>query len=203
MSVIMVWQDRRRERQKKKQKNSAQQLLGIRELTEYSLLTEHGELVYFLIKPTNVSVLSDANLSARINALMTVLKGLAELEMICLNSREDFEGNKRFLKSRLEREVNPAVRLLLEQDLLYIDKIQIQTATAREFLLVIRLGAESENEIFPYLGRIEKMLMEQGFTARRADREEIKRLFAVYFEQNVTSERFEDTDGERWILPGE
>lgn len=188
---------------KKKSRNSTQELLGVEEITSYSLKTDHGELVYFLIKPTNVSVLSEASLTARIYALMTVLKGLAEIEMICLNSREDFEGNKRFLKCRLDREDNPAVRKLLELDLLYLDKIQIQTATAREFLLVIRLRDENETEVFPYLGRIEKTLMEQGFTAKRADREEIKRLLAVYFEQNVTSESFEDVDGERWVIPGD
>ena len=187
---------------KKEKKKSSLELLGIRDITNYSLVTERGELVYFLIKPTNVSVLSGANLSARIYALMTVLKGFAEIEMMCLNSREDFDGNKRFLKSRLAKEDNPAVRRLIEQDMLYLDKIQIQTATAREFLLIIRLKAESELEVFPYLGRIEKSLMEQGFTAKRADREEIKRLLAVYFEQNVTSERFEDVDGARWVGAG-
>ena len=30
----------------------------------------------------------------------------------------------------------------------------------------------------------------------RADREDIKRILAVYYEQNVTTERFEDFDGE-------
>ena len=55
--------------------------------------------------------------------------------------------------------------------------------------------------MFPYLARIEKSLKEQGFSAKRADREDIKRLLAVYFEQNVTTERFEDFDGERWIIP--
>lgn len=188
---------------KKKSRNSTQELLGVEEITNYSLKTGHGELVYFLIKPTNVSVLSEASLTARIYALMTVLKGLAEIEMICLNSREDFEGNKRFLRGRIDKEDNSAVRKLLEQDMLYLDKIQIQTATAREFLLVITLRDENETEVFPYLGRIEKTLMEQGFTSKRADREEIKRLLAVYFEQNVTSEKFEDIDGQRWIIPGD
>ena len=30
---------------------------------------------------------------------------------------------------------------------------------------------------------------------------DIKRLLAVYYEQNVTTEKFEDFDGERWIIP--
>ena len=48
---------------------------------------------------------------------------------------------------------------------------------------------------------IEKSLKEQGFSASRAGSEDIKRIMAVYYEQNVTSEKFEDFDGERWIIP--
>ena len=53
----------------------------------------------------------------------------------------------------------------------------------------------------PSLDRIEKSLKEQGFDSRRADEEDIKRILAVYYEQNVTSEKFEDFDGARWIIP--
>ena len=59
---------------------------------------------------------------------------------------------------------------------------------------------EKEKEVFPYLSRIEKSLKEQGFTVKRAENEDIKRILAVYFEQNVTTERFEDFDGERWVI---
>lgn len=69
-------------------------------------------------------------------------------------------------------------------------------ATAREFLLILRLEKQKENETFSYLNRIEKMLVEQGFKAKRADEEDIRRILAVYFEQNVTTERFEEFDGE-------
>jgi len=76
----------------------------------------------------------------------------------------------------------------------------VQMATAREFLVAIRLRDEKESEVFPYLNRIEKTLREQGFIARRADKEDIKRILAVYFEQNVTTERFEEYDGDRWVI---
>lgn len=159
--------------------------------------------MYFMIKPTNISVLSEESISARIYALMTVLKGMAELEFLCLNSRESYEDNKHFLRNRMELETNPAVRRLLEQDLVHLDRIQVQMATAREFLVIIRLHNEKESEVFPYLSRIEKTLREQGFIAKRADKEDIKRLLAVYFEQNVTTEKFEDFDGERWVILNE
>ena len=192
------------EKKKDRQRQVTRQLIGTRELTDYSLDTCRGDrLVYFMINPTNISVLSQESISARIYALMTVLKGMAELEFLCLNSRESYEDNKRFLRSRMEMEDNPAVRRLLEQDLIHLDRIQVQMATAREFLVIIRLRNEKESEVFPYLSRIEKTLREQGFIAKRAAKEDIKRLLAVYFEQNVTTESFEDFDGERWIIFGE
>ncbi len=192
------------EKKTEKQRKVTRQLIGTREVTDYSLDTYRGDrLVYFMIKPTNISVLSEESISARIYALMTVLKGMAELEFLCLNSRESYEDNKRFLRSRMEQEDNTAVRKLLEQDLLHLDRIQVQMATAREFLVIIRLKNEKDSEVFPYLSRIEKTLREQGFIAKRAGSEDIKRLLAVYFEQNVTTEKFEDFDGERWVIFGE
>ena len=92
---------------------------------------------------------------------------------------------------------------LLELDAGHLDRMQVQMATAREFLLIIRLRNQKENEVFAYLNRIEKMLVEQGFTSKRADEEDMKRILAVYFEQNVTTEKFEEFDGERWIILNE
>jgi hypothetical protein len=193
----------RKEKRAAKQKQSTRQLLGIDNITDYSLSTGHGELVFFIIKPTNISVLSDTSIAARIYALMTVLKGMTELEMLCINSRENFEENKRYLKQRIESESITPIRQLLEQDLINLDRLQIQMATAREFLIIIRLRNEKETEIFPYLSRIEKSLKDQGFTVRRSDRDDLKRLLGVYFEQNITTEKFEDYDGERWVILGE
>ena len=187
----------RKEKRIAKEKQSTRQLLNISGITDYSLLTGHGELVFFAVKPTNINVLSDASVAARIYALMTVLKGMAELEMLCINSRENFEENKSYLKQRIESESIAPIRKLLEQDLSNLDRLQVQMATAREFLIVIRLKNEKEAEVLPYLSRIEKSLKDQGFTVRRADKESFKRLLGVYYEQNVTTEQYEDYDGER------
>lgn len=174
----------------KKNMESTRELMGTKEVTNYSVRTyRNDELVYFLIQPSNISVLSQESLSARIYGLMTVLKGITEIEMMCLNSRENFEDNKRYLKKRMEEETNPAVRKLLEKDANYLDRMQVQMATAREFLLIIRIRNQKENEIFSYLNRIEKMLVEQGFKSKRAEEEDIRRILAVYFEQNVVSFR--------------
>ena len=194
---------RKKERTAAREKASTRQLLNILSITDYSLVTSHGELVFFMFKPTNISVLSDSNVGARIYALMTVIKGMAELEMLCVNSRENFEDNKRFLKMRLEEEENPAIRKLLQQDTSHLDRIQMLMATAREFCFIIRLSGKKESDVHGYLSRIETTIRDQRFTVRRADRFELKRLIGVYYEQNVTTERHEDYDGERWVILGE
>lgn len=193
-----------KDKKEKKQRESTRALIGVREITDHSIITDgHGELVVFIVKPSNISVLSEDSIRARIYALMTVLKGMAEIEMCCLNSRENFEENKRSLKQRLAAEQNYVIRKLLEADLTFLDQIQVQMATAREFLITVRLINQNEKEVFPYINRIEKTLREQGFSIKRADEDDLKRILAVYFEQNLTQESFENFDGERWVIFGE
>jgi len=193
----------RKKKNAERERQSTRQLIGIDGISEYSLLTSHGELVFFLIKPTNISVLSDASVAARIYALMTVLKGQTEVEMLCINSRENFEENKTFLKERTNAENLPAVRKLLELDAVSLDRLQVQMATAREFLIIVRLKREKETDVHSHLMTIEKSLKDQGFTVRLCESEGIKRLLGVYYEQNVTTEKHEDNDGDRWIILGE
>ncbi|MDL2232323.1 hypothetical protein LJC63_01915 [Ruminococcaceae bacterium OttesenSCG-928-L11] len=194
MSLADLWSNLQ-----KKQKPT-RRLMNVERIGDYSLHSiRGGEIVYFLVQPTNISVLSSESLAARIYSLMNVLKGFAEVEMLCLDSRESFENNKRFLRERAMNEDIPEIRSLLEQENRHLDRIQVQMATTREFLIIVRLRDQKKQEVFPYLGRIEKLLSEQGFKVRRADGEDIKRLLAIYFEQNVTTEHFEDFDGERWI----
>ena len=193
----------RKKKQEAREKASTRQLMGIEGINGHSLATPHGELVFFMIKPTNISVLSESSVGARIYALMNVLKGIAEIEMLCLNSRENFEDNKSYLKARMDAEQNPVIRKLLAQDQTALDRMQVQMATAREFLIIIRLRNEKERDVQPYLSRIEKSLKDQGFTVRKAGESDIKRLLGVYYEQNVTTEQYEDYDGERWVIFGE
>ena len=189
----------KKNKQQTQKNQSTRQLLGIEVITEYSLKTASNEAVFFSIKPSNISVMSEASLSAKIYSLMSVLKGLTEIEILCVNSRESFEGNKNHLKALSQREENQSVRKLLEQDMKHLDQIQALTATAREFLLIVRIRGMKDKEIFAHLNRIEKTLNENGFSAKRYDGEDIKTLLAVYFEQNSVTEKFENFDGERYL----
>lgn len=182
---------------------STRQLMGIDSIKDYCIATRMGDLVFFIIKPTNISVLPDSGISARIYALLNVVKGQAEIEMLALNAKESFENNKNFYQERLEQEELPALRRLLEQDGKYLDRIQVLMASSREFYIIIRLCKEKDTDIFPYLSRIEQNINDNGFTTRRATEQDLKRMLAMYFEQNVTTEQFEDFDGDRWVIVGE
>ena len=179
----------------RKKKNAAQQrqtsreLIDIQKITEYGLLTSHGELVFFSIEPTNLSVHSPESIGSRIYALMTVLKGMAEIEMLALNSKESFEDNKRHYRQLQEQEQLPVIRRLL-----------VQMATAREFFVIVRLKNEKDSDIQSYLSRLQKNLEDQGFKTRLSSPEERKRMLGVYLEQNATTEKYEDYDGERWVI---
>lgn len=192
-------------RQKKKDvcEQSTRQLMGIDDFTDYGIATRMGNLVFFAIKPTNISVLPGSGVGARIYALLNVIKGQVEIEMLALNSKESFENNKDFYRQQANLEDLPAIRKLLEQDSAHLDRIQVLMASSREFYILVRLQGKKESDVFSYLSRIEKSIKDNGFTVRRATEQDLKRMLGVYFEQNVTTERFEDHDGERWIIMGE
>ncbi len=190
---------------KKKQNagQSTQQLMGVGQIKDYCIGTKMGDLVFFIIKPTNISVLPGSSVTARIYALLNVMKGMVEIEMLALNSKESFEDNKAFYRNRMAEEELPAIRRLLEQDSSHLDRIQVLMASAREFYIVVRLRDEKETEVFPYLARVEKSIKDNGFSVRRAEEQDLKRMLGVYFEQNVTTEQWEDYDGDRWLIVGE
>ena len=193
----------RKQRKKDAREQSTRQLMGIDDFTDYGIATRMGNLVFFAIKPTNISVLPGSGVGARIYALLNVIKGQVEIEMLALNSKESSENNKDFYRQQANLEDLPAIRKLLEQDSAHLDRIQVLMASSREFYILVRLQGKKESDVFSYLSRIEKSIKDNGFTVRRATEQDLKRMLGVYFEQNVTTERFEDHDGERWIIMGE
>ena len=193
----------RKQEKKDAREQSTRQLMGIDDFTDYGIATRMGNLVFFAIKPTNISVLPGSGVGARIYALLNVIKGQAEIEMLALNSKESFENNKDFYRQQANLEDLPAIRKLLEQDSAHLDRIQVLMASSREFYILVRLQGKKESDVFSYLSRIEKSIKDNGFTVRRATEQDLKKMLGVYFEQNVTTEKFEDFDGDRWVIVGE
>ena len=172
--------------QRKRQKKSVQELLGIARITEYGLWRTDGVgLIIFLLEPDNLSVLSEAGVAQKVYGLMMVLKGLTELELCCVNSKENFIENKRYLKKRIAEEKNARVQKLLQADLEMLDAMEREDSGARE------LGH--------ILSRVEKAFREQAIRVKRVDEQDLKRILSVYFSQLRAEESLEDYDGERWV----
>lgn len=182
-----------------RQRQSSRQLMGIMQLTRHGVRTTEGELVFYLIKPDNLSVLSDDGIRSRVLDLTRLLCAMPEVRMLALDSRESFRRNKDWYRQRIGEEELPAVRELLRQDSIHLDDIQSGTASAREFALVFRPemvnGVSDEGR----LRQAEKSIRDLGFQVRLAEPQDIKRLLAVYYQQDVTTEYFDDYDGERWV----
>ena len=189
----------RKEKKELRQRQSTRQLMGIDGLTEHGMKTARGELVYYLIKPDNLSVMSRDGVQGRVLALTNLLTGVNEMILLAMDSRESFQRNKDYYQKRLAEEELPALRELLRQDMAHLDEIQAATASAREFALVIRLDKQAAED-HGLLSQMEKIIRDNGFHVRLADAQDIKRLLAVYYQQDVTTEVFENYDGERVVI---
>lgn len=180
---------------KNKKKNSVQELIGIDTFSKRGLKTRNGELVFFSISPTNISVLSKENIQTKIWHLMMVLSAQPDIEITCLDSCERFDDNKSFMVNRLAGETNPLVKKCLEKDIDYLENIQIEMSTARQFMFVIRFKREKEEQVFTQVNRVEKAIAEQGFEVKRMNKDDIKRFLAIYFGASMQGELIPDIDG--------
>ena len=179
----------------KRKGRSVQQLLGIQTFTKYGLLTDSGELLFYRVAPTNISVLSAANVEIKIRHLQMLLSAIPDLEIICTDSCECFDDNKSYLHRRAMEEENPNVRGLLLKDREMLTSMQAEMSNARQFVLVKRCKGMKPEQVFVAMNRVLKAVSEQGFEAQRMDKADIKRLIAIYFGASMDGDLMPDVDG--------
>ena len=83
-----------KKQKKDKRRQSTQQLMGIKKITDYCISTDAGDLVFYIVRPSNLGVLPANAIYARIEALKNVLSTQANIELLALNSRESFTQNR-------------------------------------------------------------------------------------------------------------
>jgi hypothetical protein len=186
-------------KKKRRSGKSTQDIIGIRAFTKYGLSTIRGDLIYYLISPANLAVLSSENIEIKVRHLLMVLEGVPDIEFICMDSCECFDENKRYVLSRLEEEENPAVRDVLEKDIENLDSIQIEMSNDRQFLLTKRLKSDKDEQAFTEMNRTLKIITEQGFEVRRLEKQDVKRMLAIYFGASMNGELMGDHDGEQFL----
>ena len=86
----------------KKSKNSVQGLICLERFTRFGVKTDKVEIVFFSVEPTNISVLSAANIDVKIHHLMMLLSTIPDLEILALDSCECFDSNKNHKKLKID-----------------------------------------------------------------------------------------------------
>ena len=185
--------------QKKRKGRSVQQLLGIQTFTKYGLMTDNGELLFYRVAPTNISVLSAANIEIKIRHLQMVLSAIPDIEIICTDSCECFDDNKAYLYRRAMEENNPDVRGLLLKDREMLTSMQAEMSTARQFVMVKRCRGMKPEQVFVAMNRVLKSVAEQGFEVQRMSKPDIKRLVAIYFGASMDGDLMPDNDGSQYF----
>ena len=180
-------------------RKSVQELLGIKRFTNYGLLTNNGELLFYQVNPVNISVLSQVAIESKIRQLTHVLATIPNIEIVCTDSSECFDDNKIYLTERTTYEMNPQIRSLLKKDTEFLDNIQLEMATARQFAFVMRCKNLKQEQIFGIVNRVEKVISEQGFEVKRMNKEDINRFLALYFDASYNGEMIPDVDGAQFL----
>ncbi len=188
----------RKQKKELLQHQSTRQLMGIARITPHGIQTETGERVFYLIRPDNLSVLSPEVIRSRIRSLTVLLSTQPSLELLALDSRESFQQNKEYYRDRLEEETAPEVRALLERDLAHLDAIQFASASSREFVLVLPIDRKAGMDEGA-LRQMEKTICDHGLRVKLAEEQDVKRLLAIYYQQDLTTEVFHDFDGEEYV----
>lgn len=182
-----------------RQHRSTQQLLGIRSFSHYGLRTDKGELLIYTVAPTNISVLSDNAIYNRVTGYARLLDAFPGMEVSITDVTERFDTNKAFLLNRLRVEENPYVRRLLERDIAFLDTIQVEMATTRAFMLIVRANTRKEAEVFRLASKVERAISAHGFRCHRLRKSEIKRMLALYLDACMEGDRLPDTEGGQYV----
>ena len=96
-------------------------------------------------------------------------------------------------------EENPAVRELLQADHDFLDEIQLEMSSARRFMFAVRFRREKPEQIFGIVSQVQKNISEHGFSVKRMDKAEIKRMLALYFGASIIGDEIPDIEGENYI----
>lgn len=190
---------RKRKYKKKNKGRSVQEFFGIKSFTKNGLKVGKHTLVFFSVAPTNVSVLSYENIDLKIQRLMMVLSAVPDIEISCMDAAESFDNNKSYLLKRIDKEENNKVREILKKDFDFVDNINLDSSTTRQFMFIVRCKSASEEQVSTIANRVEKIITEQNFEIKRLSKPEIKRFLAVYFDASLNGELIPDYDGLQYL----
>ena len=162
-----------------KKKAKTLELMNVTRISENILYTDDNrKMIYILVEPINMSVSSPLVIERRVDALKNVIVSSGTIEIIVLNSFQNYDSN---------------------MDRQFFDNIKMEMATSREFLIVASFSSnDSDESVISEANKIRQYLFENQFTATIAYKENIKKLCAIYYE-NASYDKLPDFDGEFYI----
>ena len=128
------------------------------------------------------------------NALMTLKEYLMDYA-----SEDTRKIGEKLIEKELLKIPNEKVRKILNKDLDFLDSIQTETSTARQFLFIARCKSSKSENVLQKANRVEKIISDQGFEVTRMKKADIKRFLAIYFDASMNGDLMHDYDGEQYF----
>lgn len=187
-------------RKKSKKLQSTRQLMEVSSIRDDCLHLYSGKIkVAIIIQPSNLCVLSDEIITSKIIALTNVEKAFANIELLCVNSTQNYDDNIRYLTNRSELETNTVLKELDLKDIEFLNNIRVNMATNREFFLLLTFNKNSTNDyIKSVVRRTSQQLRDGGFVVKEATKDDYKRILTIYYDGPV-NEDYSDYDGLKYL----
>lgn len=181
---------------KKKERKSVQQLVGMDSFTRYGVKGNYGEMLYFAVSPTNIAVLSKTTIEYKIRSLTVALSAISHIEICAFDAYENFDENKAYMQRRIAEEPNEKIRDLLQKEIAFVENVQLEMSASRQYTFILRFKRkETDEQIFQTYLRVQKILADQGFQLKKMEKDDLKRLLANYFDASYQGDMIEDIDG--------
>lgn len=157
--------------------------------------------VALLIKPTNINVLSDEVVISKITSLMNVLKTVSDVELLCVNSTQNYDDNISYLNNLVKTESNTILQDLNKKTIDFLNSIRVNMATNREFFVQMTFNASNitDDTRSSAVRRTLQQLREGGFIVRLANNEDYKRILTIYYD-SAFNDDYSDYDGLKYII---
>lgn len=157
--------------------------------------------VALLIKPTNINVLSDEVVISKITSLMNVLKTVSDVELLCVNSTQNYDDNISYLNNLVKTESNIILQDLNKKTIDFLNSIRVNMATNREFFVQMTFNASNttDDTRSSAVRRTLQQLREGGFIVRLANNEDYKRILTIYYD-SAFNDDYSDYDGLKYII---
>lgn len=190
-----------KKKSRKKLKNT-RQLMGVASIhDDYLRVFSNKIKVALLIKPTNINVLSDEVVISKITSLMNVLKTVSDVELLCVNSTQNYDDNISYLNNLVRTESNTILQDLNKKTIDFLNSIRVNMATNREFFVQMTFNASNttDDTRSSAVRRTLQQLREGGFIVRLANNEDYKRILTIYYD-SAFNDDYSDYDGLKYII---